>query len=453
MRSPYLRRPDAPSLQAGPASSGFYVGLFLEHLEEASFLYEQRISLLTDPELTWRELDGFEERLEAHIDALVVGDDLALDVCRQQMQEGDFGECYAAIRVACRRRRWDIVEDALGMEDEDDADRWGAIRDALCHEAPGEWAGQLARVAAGSGPAADVAAATIGYRRLPGAAELLSALQRDERPAASLVRALGRLRHRPALAAVAGRPLRDVRPDIRLEAGLACLWIGEAGVVSHALSQPAAGSSLVVALGGGPTASRRLLDRFAAGQPGPDDILALGLLGDPAAIPALLQHLHDEALAERAAMGLHLITGAELFETVDVPVEEAPEPDDDEAGGEAVSDPPATVPLTRLLQDPAVWAAWWDENRRAFADGTRYRAGEPASPAALIATLRAEHLPTYVRQLAGDELAIRYGCDVRFEADMFVADQERAMRDIDGWLPAGAFQPGAWYFAGRRVTV
>jgi hypothetical protein len=67
--------------------------------------------------------------------------------------------------------------------------------------------------------------------------------------------------------------------------------------------------------------------------------------------------------------------------------------------------------------------------------------------------LDADLLPSYARQLAADELAIRYACDVPFEADMFVKDQTRAIRQIEAWVPAGAFQPGAWYLAGRRVTV
>jgi hypothetical protein len=100
MQPPYLRRPGATAYQAGPASSGFYIDLFLEHLAEGSFLYEQRIALLVDPELTWMDLEDFERRLEAHVDALLVGEELAMEVCRQQLREGDFGEAYVGFRVA-----------------------------------------------------------------------------------------------------------------------------------------------------------------------------------------------------------------------------------------------------------------------------------------------------------------------------------------------------------------
>src|SRR5688572_29586831 len=105
MKPPYLQRPEGTIHEAGPSSGGFYARLYLEHLSEASFLYEQRLALLDDPELTWPELDDFEQRLEAHIDALVLGEDLALDLCRQRAVEGDVGECHTALRVVSRRRR------------------------------------------------------------------------------------------------------------------------------------------------------------------------------------------------------------------------------------------------------------------------------------------------------------------------------------------------------------
>jgi hypothetical protein len=52
----------------------FETELYQEHLEEVSFLYELRLTLFDDPEITWLDISDFEERFEAHIDALVVGE-------------------------------------------------------------------------------------------------------------------------------------------------------------------------------------------------------------------------------------------------------------------------------------------------------------------------------------------------------------------------------------------
>src|SRR5688572_26307399 len=87
----------------------FNVQLYAEHLEEASFLYAQHLAYLHDLELTWRDLSGYDERFEAHIDALVVGDSLALDVCKEHCSSGDAGELHAAMRVFCRQNRPDLV--------------------------------------------------------------------------------------------------------------------------------------------------------------------------------------------------------------------------------------------------------------------------------------------------------------------------------------------------------
>ena len=83
--------------------------LYEEYLQEASFLYEQRLTLFRNPEITWRKIGEFEERLEAHIDGLVVGDKLAIDVCKRPVTEGDFGELFAAVCVFCRQEQRDLV--------------------------------------------------------------------------------------------------------------------------------------------------------------------------------------------------------------------------------------------------------------------------------------------------------------------------------------------------------
>src|SRR3954463_2420992 len=117
----------------------FNVELYREHLDEASFLYEQRLAYLHDPEITWPSLREWEERFEAHIDALVVGGDLALDICRQQAADGDSGEMHAALRVFCRQGR---KEDAFALLHALDAANDDAVRaaaEALRWEAPREW--------------------------------------------------------------------------------------------------------------------------------------------------------------------------------------------------------------------------------------------------------------------------------------------------------------------------
>src|SRR6185436_9196199 len=128
------------------STRSFLIELYREHLEEASFLYEQRLGLLNDPELTWKGIGEFEERFEAHVDGLVVGSDLALDVCKKQAVEGDFGELHAAVRVFCRQNRKDLLLQLLKEVDLEDPQKVRGVADALKHELPEGWQSEFLRI-------------------------------------------------------------------------------------------------------------------------------------------------------------------------------------------------------------------------------------------------------------------------------------------------------------------
>jgi hypothetical protein len=194
-------------------------------------------------------------------------------------------------------------------------------------------------------------------------------------------------------------------------------------------------------------------------QTTPDTLLALGLLGDSSVIDSLLEKLEGN-LAESAALALNLLTGAELYERVFIPDEVNEDelfPEELELyrkEGKAPTKPDGTPYgewVTRMSRDPASWGEWWRMNRQQFVPGVRYRNGKPFSPASLLENLQNEKTPHRIRQLAYEELVIRYDVDFPFEADLFVNEQLRILDDIAAWVAtnAGRFQAGAWYFAGK----
>jgi hypothetical protein len=122
-----------------------HIDLYREHLEEASFLYDQRLHLLTDPELPWTALHDFEQRLEAHIDALVVGGELALRICRERADEGDAGELFAAVCVYCRQAQPRLLSEVLQHPEAHAPERARALAEALKHELPEAWQAQAVR--------------------------------------------------------------------------------------------------------------------------------------------------------------------------------------------------------------------------------------------------------------------------------------------------------------------
>lgn len=93
------------------------------------------------------------------------------------------------------------------------------------------------------------------------------------------------------------------------------------------------------------------------------------------------------------------------------------------------------------------------ENKKRFILNVHYRNGKPCSPAYLLENLESEKSPNKVRNLAYEELVIRYGIDFSLEIDMFVVEQKKAIAKYAEWIKANEarFQPGKWYFSGQLM--
>jgi hypothetical protein len=216
---------------------------------------------------------------------------------------------------------------------------------------------------------------------------------------------------------------------------------------------------LPLGLAGGRSAVTTLLAVAAADQPNAACLIALGLLGDVAAVATLMTCLAKADLAEPAAKALYLITGAPLDEKVFVPEKMDEDELFDEEKKKLKKGEPLTAPggrrpgstMVRLSQNPQQWQAWWAENAARFTPRIRHRHGKPYSPACLLASLASEHSPHQMRQLAYEELVIRHGVDFPFEADLSVARQRQVLGEIEAWVrsQASGFQEGAWSFRGQ----
>lgn len=441
---------------------GFLIELYQEYLEEASFLYEQRLTLFDDPEITWLDIEDFEDRFEPHIDGLVVGEELALEVCAEQVEEGDFGELHAAVRVFCRQRREDLLENVFEGLDVEDEERVQAVIDALEHELPGEWQDTfIAMLADESVDRVRIAANVIGYRRLPAGEALINALAKNpSRAASALIWAIGRIRERTAGARLMAS-MTNGDEEIRPAAALALLRTGDQQAIRECTSRVISNDWPILPLGlAGAKSTVQTLLGLGAGRSGPELSLSLGMLGEISAVEPLLAWLEDEGIAGYAAIGLNLITGADLYEDVFIP-EEIDEDELFEAELEKVKNgeplyPPGEEPgttMTILSQHSSVWRDWWEKNKKRFQPGVRYRNGRPCSPSCLIENLASEKGPRLVRQLAYEELVIRYDIDYPLETDMLVADQKRTIQRYGEWEQANArrFHDGKWYFNRRLM--
>ncbi len=441
----------------------FVHSLYSEHLEEACFLYDQRLSLLNSTELTWPDIENFENRFEAHIDGLVEGMNLALEICRQQAIEGDSGEVHAAIRSFCRQNWLNLVKEALDSLDFNDNENVQAFGEALKHEMPLHWQNEFIQMLTeGEQKIIPIVAEILGYKRLPAGNALLQTLQKNNPDTIPVICwAIGRIREKNA-SSVLLNYIHDKNDTVCANAALALLRIGEAQTINDCMryTQTHNWPHLLLGLGGRSSTIKVLLQIASSGNATPDSIMAIGLLGDITIIDTLLPNLNNPELTETTAMALNLITGAEIYEDVFIPEEiDEDELFEDEIEklkrGESLypsGEEPGTT-ITRFSQNPQDWQKWWTENKSRFNPAIRYRNGKPYSPACLLENLESEKSPRIIRQLAYEELVIRYDIDFPFETDMFVAQQKQTIAKYAEWIKANKnrFQEGKWYFAGKLI--
>jgi len=447
---------------ATPAQT-FLIALYEEHLEEASFLYGLSRALLINPDISWKKIGEFEERLEAHIDGLVVGDKLAMEICGRRAVEGDFGELFTATCVFCRQGQRDRVLAIFDQLDPADAERAGAVADALKYELPDAWSQDfLSLLSSGDPKLAPILARAFGYRRLQCGPQLLTAMRRCSAAALTeVVWALGRIGYSPAAESLLGY-LKSEDEPVRSAAAVALARLGEPRVVDVCLDQarPSSWSILPLALAGGRSVLSRLTEIATRGA-GADCFTALGLIGDPASIPLLISSLERSDTAAHAAIALQCLTGAGLSETVFMPeqVEEDELFDSEREQLKQSKKPvrgdgsPFGSTVKRRSQSPDNWNTWWRANATRFTTGMRYRHGSPITPERLIEMLTAESTPHLLRRSCMEELVTRYGKDFGIETDMPVERQIIALEKAADWArSSGAqFREGAWYFCGSPL--
>ena len=439
--------------------------LYEEHVDEAALLYLQRATLLADPlAIGWKRLASLEARLEAHLDALIVGGGQALKAwSARHAAEGGIGELYVGARLLSQRGDWVTLRNIGSAADAPTGESIRALADALTPELPHDTDVAFRILGLTEEVWACVVLEVIARRRSDRRDIAMDALQ-SSNPVllAVAARTVGELRNRRATAML-HRALDHDDPTVRSEAALALAKLGDAHVLSRCVD--AAGEEdwprLCLGMAGGPRAAAVLVRAIESGRATERALMSLGLLGDIKSIEPLLAYLGDHPLATTAALALDLITGAELTE--DVVVDGAMHEDElfphererltQDAAGPA-SAPPVGDTITRLSINPDQWGDWWRAHGGRFGSSARYRAGKPVRPGELIDCLRSDTIPRVVRELTHNELATRYGCSVGFSASLSVRQQERAIDACATWMasrPFG-FHPGRWYYSGQLAS-
>ena len=449
-----------------PAASCFAVQLYEEHIDEAALLYLQRATLLGDSFATgWRRVGSLEQRLEAHVDALMVGGDLALQTCvERRATEDDAGELYVAARLFAQQRQWDAVRKLAEEAGAPTPRTVSALAHALVRELPHDFGASFRSRGSGDGLWTCALLDVIGRRQSDRDDIALDALRStDPLILTAAIRTVGQLRDRRATAMLHHVMRTHPESSLRSDAALALARIGDPHVIAScaAAARDESWPFLCIGLAGGRPAVAVLLGAIEQGRVVEQALPSLGLLGEISAVEPLLDHLGDQVLAGTASLALDLITGAGLMDQLpdQQPVHEDelfPEEKACLTPGSSVAehDPEhAGTRATRLSTNRERWSAWWETNRARFVPGVRYRGGKPHSPRALIECLSSDESPRAIRELAHAELVIRYGTSAGFSTEWLVGEQQRAIDAHATWakVHSSEIRAGAWYTGGQSL--
>ena len=439
--------------------------LYVEHLEEAAYHYETRQTWLVDDTLGWLDLYRLDLSIEAHIDALVVGDIQALQVCLEHLADADPPMLFIIVSVFCRHKSIGNLSKIWPDFDFEDREKVEAVAEALRLACPEEWLGSLLKVVEGDNkamfPVVAPSIARLARGSVPKLLSLLTKCEKADLPV--LLDAISKCDRSVAQQCIAmvGRLVNSSSTDVLEQSTKALLIMGEARALPHIKGQIDK-IPMLFALGGGMSETLALLQLAKKGVANEDVILALGFCGVVDVVSSLLAYLKHPDLSLVAAQALYIMTGAPLFETVHVPDEvEEDELFEHEIDafrkGELpknIDGIPYGVEVQRLCVDPEIWNDWLKQNRSSFERGLRYRGGRPYSPEQLLNDLISNQMNYPLRQFVYEELVVRYGLDIPFSASDWVYDQRNTLGQIQQWcaLNSPRFAAGEWYFASNKMA-
>lgn len=211
-------------------------GIAEQHYEELQFLWTQRRNALRSAAYTMREMSRLEERIEAHVQGLLVLGEHLPDFVAPGLVSSDemaaFAASYALLRSGTAAALQRVRDALLAAE----GPRLEGVREALAHGPARPLIPLLQSLFTSAAPPLAVASgeALAFHRALQLSAEQLSPLLRDEAPAVR--RGAWRI---AAYCAVALPPadydvaLRDDDPGVKSAALTAAAWNGYAGWLSY----------------------------------------------------------------------------------------------------------------------------------------------------------------------------------------------------------------------------
>ncbi len=356
-----------------------------QHAEEAAFLWLQRDAAVREPHYNLKDLTKLDDRGEANIDGLRIAGDAGWEICKQALELEEPGEIFAASVLAFEGGDAQRIETVVAV---------GAASEET-------WRGLVS--AFGWLPQEQV------NILLPG---LLKSEKSEYRRLGIVASAIHRQDIGPALATY----IPDADPWVRSRSLKAAGELGRTDLLGMVLDYfddeyekcrfYAAWSAALLGDNAGIDRLKSIVEAQSVydqracelavrkmdhahavqwlnelGRHSSSIRLAIngfGALGDPQAIPRLIEMMQAPELARRAGEAFSMITGVDIayedLET-DAPGDFQAGPTENPEEEDVEMDPDEDLPWP----DPELIGAWWHDNQKSFQSGKRYLAGHAIS--------------------------------------------------------------------------
>ena len=409
--------------------------LYCEYIEEIGFLITYIQDYFYDDEILWPEALELENRLDAYLDALELGGNLALQ-CMKDLLEGDDDERTGALfSLTSIEKLENGIETARNFfenyefEDFDDEDLKLCI-EAFKHCQSSLFDEKIVRCLDSEKPEIYAAAIEIlTYRRGCDPKRIWPFIHNENTRIRDLaVSALARFGNKDAIPAI--EQLAANSDDTDKQKILPhLLFLGSKSALDDCRDcckpNNIKSKELLhyLAMAGDISDFEIINNYINADDMETTAIKAAGILGNVKSVPVLLEKLNSEDLniADSAGKSLQMITGAGIYESLQIPEED----DDDIKTGSDNND--IEKPVEQIIESGSSpfekWNTWWTENESQFDPDIRYRYGNSYDHSLLVSTIADKESLLQDRYDSWLELVIRTGNCVHFEPDWFVTKQ------------------------------
>jgi uncharacterized protein (TIGR02270 family) len=358
-----------------------------QHIEDIAVVYSTRATLAKSPHVRLHNLGRFDDRLEAHLDGLLVAGESGWPFCTEALERGSLGSVFAAAVTSIANWNAERLDRLFALVAAQPQLRTGLFS-AFAWLEGAQLRGVIVELLRSTFPLKRLAGVAVCsmHRVDPGLTSARRLEDTDSSVRARAWRSAGELGMHD-LRSIAVAATADEDSACRFWAAWSGVLLGGKGRAIEVLKQvsaepgPLRARAFQLGIQAMSIAESHALLRSWAQDPAQvrSLIRGAGLVGDPAYMPWLIDFMADDARARLAGESLSLITGLDLawLDLERKPpenFESGPNDDPNDANVEMDEDDGLPWP------DQAKIQAWWNENSQRFQPGVRYFMGQPLNP-------------------------------------------------------------------------